>query len=142
MLKILPLTACLKTVRFQYCLSFFKKEKAAQTAAVPNESLTLARKLVWRHTWTSQIYNNNWRSGRERNMRLNRYTVSRIKSANFIGCSHFTISLFLNFNDCEIEKDIWASITVSQYISNHCLICCLRLMLFSFESYIRIIDYS
>lgn len=35
-------------------------------------------------------------------MRLNRYTVSRIKSAKLISCGHFSINLYLNFN--EIEK--------------------------------------
>lgn len=35
-------------------------------------------------------------------MRLNKYTVSRIKSAKLISCGHFSINLYLNFN--EIEK--------------------------------------
>lgn len=37
-------------------------------------------------------------------MRLNRYTVSRIKSAKLISCAHFSINLYLNFN--EIEKTL------------------------------------
>lgn len=37
-------------------------------------------------------------------MTLNRYTVSRIKSAKLINCGHFSINLYLNFN--EIEKTL------------------------------------
>lgn len=37
-------------------------------------------------------------------MRLNRCTVSRIKSAKLISCGHFSINLHLNSN--EIEKTL------------------------------------
>lgn len=40
-------------------------------------------------------------------MRLNRYTVSRIKSAKLISCGHFSINLYLIFN--EIEKALLKS---------------------------------